>query len=280
MAAHKKNEGFFSGEGGAELYFHSYMPKKPKGILAVTHGLGEHSGRYQFLIDYFLPLNWGIHLFDHRGHGKSPGVRTHTPSFSSLTEDLGLFLKKVRGQSEGLPLFLIAHSFGGQVAVNYLANRPIPMNGAVISSPNLKLVLAVPWIKKFVARRLSFVLPTLSLGSDIDASFVSRDVKVVEKYRDDPLLSRRMTLRMGAEILGNLERIMALAPKIKVPSLFLHGSADKITSCEGTQEFFMAMKAPHRELKVYPGYYHELFNETGKERVFADMEKWMEARIA
>lgn len=279
MSSIKTKEGYFTGAGDAELYYQAHLQKKPCGVLVVLHGLGEYSGRYTNLLDYFLPRGWSIYLYDQRGHGESPGPRVHTPSFSNLVEDLGLFLKKVRRETSDLPWFLIAHSFGAEVAVNYLANGPMPLQGVVLSAPNLKLTLEVPWLKKFMARRLSNVLPTLSLGNEIDAGFISHDPEVVERYRSDPQISHRMTLRMGSEILDNLENIMSLAPKIKVPSLLLHGSADRVTSCSGTEDFFSRMKAAHSKLIVYPDYYHELFNEIGKERVFADVEKWLKARL-
>lgn len=279
MIGAKKKEGFFTGSDGIELYYHSHVPKRPKGIMAVAHGLGEHSQRYQNLIDYFLPQGWGLYLMDHRGHGRSPGPRVHTPRLATMVQDLACFLKKVGRETEEYPLFLVGHSFGGQIAVNYLADHPAPLRGTVLSSPNLKLSLPVSWIKKFAARQFSFFLPTVSLPGDIDPSYVSHDPKVVHEYRTDPLVSQRISLRMGSEILDNLDHIMQLAPKIRVPALLMHGGSDQITAVEGTQEFFKKMKVVDRELKIYPELFHELFNEIGKERIFADMQKWLDARI-
>lgn len=270
---------FFKTWDGYELYFHSWVPEKKKGCLIVLHGLGEHSGRYQFFIDHFYHQGWAIYLMDQRGHGRSPGRRMHADRLQDLVDDLGHFVDLVHDREKKQPLFLVAHSFGGQVAANYLAGKPSKaLKGAVLSSPNLKLALPVSALKRFLGTAASKFLPAFLIPSDIHASWISHDEAVVRAYEQDPLIERKISLRLGAEILGNLTRVMELAPKIRLPLLIVHGEADKITALAGSQEFFERLTLKDKQLITYPEFFHETFNELGKEQVFRDIEAWLEAR--
>jgi acylglycerol lipase len=275
----KKREGYFTGWNGIELYYQSWMPKHPKLILGVIHGLGEHCGRYKHFAQYFSDKGYGLYLYDQRGHGKSPGKRVHAMHLKEFVDDLQSFLKMIRREEEETKFFLLGHSFGGQIAINYLGNHSVGLSGAILSAPNIQLAMPVHPLKKLMADTLSLILPTMSLGNDIHAEYLSHDLQIVRDYQSDKLVNHRITLRMGAEVLENLNQLMALAPKIKTPSLVLHGSADKITSPQGSREFFDRMKVADRQYKLYPDYYHEIFNEIGKEKVFQDIEAWLQKRV-
>lgn len=271
---------FFKTKDGSELYYQAWVPAKKKGVLAVIHGLAEHSGRYQYLVDYFFKHGWALYLVDQRGHGRSPGPRLYSPDFKTLVDDLEAFVREVHRLEPKLPLFLIAHSFGGQVAVDYLARHPKELKGAVLSGPNLKLAMSVSHLKKAVGYAASRILPTFLIPNDLNASWISHDPEVVKAYEQDPLVSHKISLKLGTAILDNLTQVMALAGQIKTPVFMLHGGEDKITSVEGSREFFEKLKVQDKTLKIYPGFYHESFNEIGKEEVFADMERWLDERIS
>lgn len=269
---------FFQSWDGTELYYRVFQPEKKKGVLVVLHGLAEHSGRYRFLWEYFLRQGWAVYLMDQRGHGRSPGSRCHADHFQDLVEDLESFVRMVAEKEKKLPLFLVAHSFGGQVAVNYLARHPKELRGVVLSGPNLKLAMPLSPVKRYVGMAAARFLPKFNVANEIDPAWVSRDAAVVAAYAEDPMVVNKISLRLGTEILDNIERVMSLAPKLKLPSLLIHGEGDKITSIEGTREFFAKMQIKDKKLKVYPGY-HENFNETNRDEIFAEIEAWLNARL-
>ncbi|MFO1462197.1 MAG: alpha/beta hydrolase [bacterium] len=270
---------FFKSSDGLELYFQSWIPEKKKGVLAVIHGLGDHSGRYRFLVDYFTKRGWALYLMDQRGHGKSPGPRLYAKNFQTLVDDLQAFLGEVRRREPHLPLFLVAHSFGAQISVNYLAGHAKDLHGAVLSSANLKLAMPVSGLKKLLGYGAGRLLPTFLIPNDIKPSWISHDPEVVKAYEQDPLVGHKISLRLGVEILNNLDKVMALAPKLKTPLYMLHGEGDQVTSLEGTREFFERLRVTDKTLKTYPGLLHECFNEIGKEKVFQDLEHWLNKRL-
>ncbi|TMD39099.1 MAG: lysophospholipase [Chloroflexi bacterium] len=68
------------------------------------------------------------------------------------------------------------------------------------------------------------------------------------------------------------------APALRVPFLLMHGRDDRIIDPAGSQRFFARATAPGRAFCLYPGMYHEIFNEVGHEKVFADIESWLTER--
>lgn len=274
----KPSQDFFRLPDGQELFFRVYGPARSKGLLIIIHGLGEHIGRYQDFAGFLSEKGWRIYLYDQRGHGKTPGIRSFVDSFDVLVDDLHRFIKFVGAEEKRQKPFLMGHSFGGQVVVNYLAKYPSEVQGAILSSPNIRLAMEVPWLKKFLGRWASCLLPSLSIPNDLNPEWISHDKKVVQAYQEDPLVQNRITLRLGAELLKNLETVPELASKIKIPILLFQGSEDKITCPEGTKNFYQKISGKDKQLKIYPGLFHETLNERGKKQVYQDVAHWLEKR--
>ncbi|HCU23717.1 MAG TPA: alpha/beta hydrolase, partial [Deltaproteobacteria bacterium] len=217
MKAAETSHHFFKSLDGTELHYLRVMPEKKRGVLLLIHGLAEHSGRYRFFCDYFAKQGWAIYLLDQRGHGHSPGLRGHVDRLEDLVDDLAEFVNHVASQEREQALFLVAHSFGGQIAVNYLARKTKVLCGAVLSSPNLRLAMKISLLKRLFAHALVRCLPTLQLPNDVDAGLLSHDPQIARDYLEDPLVGHKITLKMGTEILNNLKDVMSLAPQIKTP---------------------------------------------------------------
>jgi len=66
---------------------------------------------------------------------------------------------------------------------------------------------------------------------------------------------------------------------IALPLLILHGTADKATRPDGSQEFFDHAGSADKQLILYEDHYHDLLNDLGRERVMADIVGWIEARL-
>jgi alpha-beta hydrolase superfamily lysophospholipase len=202
--------------------------------------------------------------------------------FEDFSTDIEVFLTQIRG-GQG-PFFLLGHSFGGQLVINYLASGPSHsvrkrLRGLILSAPNIRLAMDIPSLKVQASRLLSRLAPRLSLANEVPADFISHDPEIFLAYKRDLLGGRRMTSRRGNLLLRNLEGIMACAGRIDLPSLLLHGSEDRITSPQATREFFGKIPVEDKTLKIYEGFYHEILNEIGKERVLSDISEWILKRI-
>lgn len=273
------HESYFKAHDHHRLYYRSYPAKRPKGVLLFVHGLNEHSGRYSHPVKYFSERDYTLYLFDHRGHGKSDGLRSFVDNFDTYLKDLHHFTQMVAEAEKGKKLFMIGHSMGGQVVINYVEKYKNPLTGFLTSSANIETAVRIPWLKKKFCLALAQFAPRLSVTNEIDPKWISRDKEVVREYKKDPLVSKKITLKLAAEIIENQKGILKLADAIRLPALIMHAGDDHICKAEGSKKFFRKLASSDKALKIYDGFYHELFNEIGKEKVFADMDHWLEKHL-
>jgi len=269
----------FSGFGGLELYYQCWRPEgEPKASLAVVHGFGEHSGRYGNVVNWFVPQGYAVYAFDLRGHGRSPGPRGYVNEWAEFRGDVKSFLELVHEQEAGRPVFLLGHSMGGLIILEYVLHHPEGLAGVIASGPVLAQVGISPFLMT-MSKILSGILPRLTLSTKLDATTISRDPAVVEAYVDDPLVHSLGTPRLSTELTQAIEWTQAHATEMRVPCLIVHGSADRLVPPEGSRVFYENMTLGDKERQVYEGYYHEVFNDIGKERVLADVGAWVERHL-
>jgi alpha-beta hydrolase superfamily lysophospholipase len=243
----------------------------------VVHGLGEHGGRYQHLAEWFTPLGATVYAVDHRGHGRSGGQRGHAPSLAALLDDIDAVVRRAREESGG-PVVLIGHSFGGLLAIAYALEHPDHIEKAVFSAPALIARVKVPAWKRTLAGVLPKLAPKASFANEIDANVLSHDPATAPAYRSDPLVHNRITAGLYSDTIARGEEFIVRAPELRVPFLLLHGRDDQIVDPIGSQRFFARTTVPERAFCLYPGMYHEIFNEVEQEKVFQDIESWLTQR--
>jgi alpha-beta hydrolase superfamily lysophospholipase len=128
------NEGRFEGLQGFSIYWQSWSPDgEPKAVLLIAHGVGEHSGRYQNVVEFFVPRGYAIYALDHRGHGKSDGERVSVESYGQYVDDLKTFFNLVRGWAPGKEIYLVGHSMGASISTAYTARYQDEVAGLVLS---------------------------------------------------------------------------------------------------------------------------------------------------
>jgi acylglycerol lipase len=270
-------EGHFKGVRNTDIYYQAWLPEgKIKALLLVVHGLGEHSGRYMNVVNHFVPLGYAVYGFDHIGHGKSEGVREFVERFEDYTNTLGIYHSMVEGWQAGKPVFLLGHSMGGLIATDYLLDHQADFKGAVISAPSVKISDTVSRAAIVIGKILSAVAPKAGVLA-LDAKGVSRDPEVVRAYVNDSLVFHGKTpARLAAELVKAMLRVAAEVHKISLPFIVLQGSGDKLVDPGGSQMLYDKAGSKDKTIKVYEGLYHEIFNEPERDRVFKDVETWLE----
>jgi acylglycerol lipase len=273
----KHVEGVFRGHKEAELYYQAWLPEnKAKALLLILHGLAEHSGRYaDSLVKYFVPRGYLCCAYDQHGHGRSPGVKGYVDSFSHFTADLERFIAFARQKYPAPRTFLLAHSVGGTVATAFIAQRRDHLSGAVLSGATLQPGKSVPRALAAVAPLLSRLIPRVGLYT-IDSTALSRDPTVARAYLSDPLVyTGKISTRLGVELLKTMRELPEQFPRIELPILILQGSADRLSHPDGSRLLYERAGSRDKNLKIYEGFYHEIFNEPGCETVFRDIESWL-----
>jgi acylglycerol lipase len=274
-------EGTLTGPRGSRIYTQAWLPDSAtaaKAVLLIVHGLGEHSGRYGNVVNYFLPRGYALYALDHYGHGRSEGQREYVERFSDYTGTLKIYFDQVRAAQPGRPIFLVGHSLGGLISAVYLLDHQAGLAGAVLSGPAVKAPNLSP-IVLAVGRLMSRVLPRVGVLG-LEASGVSRDPAVVKAYVEDPLVfSGKTTARLGAETLDAMRRVQAGAGGITLPLLIVQGGADKLVDPAGAEQLYETAGSTDKTIKIYPELYHEVYNEPEHEQVLRDVELWIEAHL-
>jgi alpha-beta hydrolase superfamily lysophospholipase len=276
----KHKEGKFKGFNNFDLYYQCWLPDgSPKAVLLVAHGLAEHSGRYKNLVNYFVPKGYAVYALDHRGHGKSGGTRSYVDRFSDYLTDLKTFFDMVHKEHKDAKIFLVGHSMGGTIATAYAPEHQKELAGLILSGSSLVATASVSPALLAIAGIISALLPKMGV-TVLDASTISRDKAVVDAYVNDPLVYRgKVPARMGAELAKMWKQLPERMPEIKLPVLIMHGSADQLSDPAGSKLLYERAGSKDKTLKLYDGFYHEIFNEPEHKQVMADVEAWLAKHI-
>ena len=267
---------------GLQLYAQSWLPEgSPKAVLAVVHGIGEHCGRYDDFAAWFVPLGFAVHAFDLRGHGRSAGRRGHIQSWADFREDVRVFLKGVAARNPDPPTFLVGHSLGGLIALDYALHDHTGLAGVVVSGPALAMGEGTSAFLLALAKVLSSIMPGLQMHSKLDVTGLSRDEAVVRAYQNDPLVHDWATPRLAAEMQRVMQQTMAYASDwpVDLPLLILHGASDPLCPADASERFYANADARDKTRHVYPGFLHEVYNEVGREQVLQDVTDWLAAHL-
>jgi alpha-beta hydrolase superfamily lysophospholipase len=260
-------------QDGIQLFAQFWKLHNPVAVVVQSHGLGDHSGRYAHVAEFFAHYGIALLAFDHRGHGKSQGKRGHIPNYEAMMEELDLMLGEAEKLFPGIPKFIYGHSWGGNIALNYLIRRQPSVAGAIVTGPWLRIP-KVPAIQESMARVVNGLIPGLTQDNKINTSWISRDAAVVKAYEKDPLVHRNISVRLFVDSDAAAKYALEHAGEVNVPLLLMHGGADKITLPEGSQEFSKGMKA-NGVFKLWDGLFHEVHNEPEKVEVLKMMVEFM-----
>ena len=273
-------EGKFKGVRTANIYYQGWLPDGGvKAVLLIVHGLGEHSGRYTNVVDHFVPLGYAIYGLDHIGHGKSDGGRVVVERFEDFTDNLMIYFNMVKVWQPDKPIFLLGHSLGGLIVAYYLLSHQTDFRGAIISAPSVSIPANITPLTVTLGKILSSVAPKMGIVG-LDATSTSRDPEVVKAYVTDPLVFHGKTpARLAAELLKAMQHVTAEAGKINLPFIALQGSADRLVNPGDAQLLYDKASSKDKAIKIYRGFYHEVFNEPERAVVLKDVETWLTAHI-
>lgn len=264
---------------GLELAAWAWMPPlPPRAVIALVHGINEHSGRYSFIAERAGQRGLGLVSMDLRGHGRSPGERAYVNRFDEYLLDVDALLAKARELAAGRPVFLMGHSMGGAIALRWVAERGPQVAGLVLSSAALRVGGDVPRLLVWLAPFLSRWLPR-QRGTRLSPDVLSRIPEAVAAYEADPLVTRKgAPARTGAELLRAMELNRAAAAGLKLPVYLFHGDADRLTDPAGSREINDLWGGADHSLRLWRGSRHETLNDLDREAVATELLDWVQAR--
>jgi len=253
------------------------MRTRPRGVVLIVHGLGEHAWRYDPLAHQLNEWGFCVRAYDQRGHGDSGGRPGVLPSEDALLDDLAEVLDDTRrhiAQPWSCPLILLGHSMGGLVASTFVQRKMAPVDALVLSSPALDTGLGA-LRRGLIALALRFA-PDLALANGLDDSKISHDGAAVQAYRKDRRVHDRISARLARFIDANGPRVIAAAPRWRVPTLLLYAGDDHLVSPAGSRAFAAAAPPSVVSAKCFDALYHEIFNEADAAPVFQALKDWLD----
>ena len=272
--------------GGPALFGRSWLPAgPPRAAVLVVHGLAEHSGRYDATARALTAAGFAVHAVDYRGHGRSEGRRVHVDSESEYAADVRAALEEVHRRHPRDPVFLLGHSQGGLVVLEMALAEPADVDGIagiVVTSPFLGVHPASrpSAAVRATARVLRRIAPRLTLPTHVDVRRLSRDTAVGEAYARDPLVSHTASAGWLEAIERAQRHVRERAPLLRVPALVMASGDDRLVDPEATRAFAMAAPPALVEFVWWDGFFHEMLNDIGKERVIARIVRWLDERLA
>jgi alpha-beta hydrolase superfamily lysophospholipase len=269
----------------------------------LAHGMAEHIGRYARLAEALCGAGYGLYAPDQRGHGRTAdegtlGLFAERDGWNKVVGDLASLNQYIGQQQPGLPIILLGHSMGSYIAQAYLLHHSASLNGAILSGSNFQPV-ALYGAAKVIARveRLrqglrgrSALIDFLSFGSFNKAfkpnrtafDWLSRDPDEVDKYVNDPLCGFRCTNQLWIDLLGGLQQISKASNLVQIdpglPILVMGGECDPVSEGKRLKSLAHALRdggCQNLQLNIYPQARHELFNETNRDAVTADVLAWL-----
>ncbi|MXP22941.1 alpha/beta fold hydrolase [Gordonia sp. HNM0687] len=275
----QRSENTFVGGHGETITYDIVDPvDEPRAVVVIAHGLGEHGRRYAHVVERLVGAGFRTVVPDHLGHGRSGGKRLRVRRFSDFTDDLDRVITETI--LDDRPTFLIGHSMGGCIALDYALGHQERLAGLVLSGAAVVPGDDMSPIAMKLAPLLARVAPGLPTAA-LDASAISRDEQVVADYNADPLVTRsKIPADLGAAMLATMQSFPRRLPQLRVPLLVLHGGDDVLTNPAGSEMVDDLAGSPDKTLTIYDGLYHEIFNEPERDQVISDVVDWLGAHTS
>lgn len=257
------------GHGGT-LAGRAWTRPAPRWVAVLSHGYGEHTGRYDWVAAQLQAAGAAVYAADHLGHGRSDGQRVLISDYAPVVDDLDLVVQHAASQHPGMPVVLIGHSMGGMIAARYTQLHSDSLAATVLSGPVLG-----SWATVDELLALDEIPST-----PIDPGTLSRDPAVGEAYVADPLVWHgdfaRPTLEGLQQAMATIDEVGSVGEH---PLLYLHGEADRLVPLPASWEGLNSLRGPQTFVKTYPGAQHEIFHETNRDEVIADVIGFMEGVV-
>jgi acylglycerol lipase len=238
--------------------------------LIVTHGLGEHAGRHEYILKLFSQ-NFNIAIYDLRGHGRSGGKRAYVEDFQEYIKDLNSVIEYLKKEFSLKKYTLFGHSMGGLITAAYLQNATSPVNypeKVFLSAPAAGAAGLMGNVLSGAPKMLFEglgKLPSLPVAGVLNLRKLSHDGRIYEAYIKDEYCQLKIHTHLYAEILKTSRDVFSRPLRAECPLYCAVGTEDVLVNPGIIRRYFTEVEK-NAQLKTFEGGCHELHNEIEKYR--------------
>lgn len=246
-------------------------PENPKAAVVIVHGLCEHYGRYDYLVEKLNAAGYAVIRFDHRGHGRSMGQLVSFKDREDIVKDTNLFVDAASQAFPELPLYMIGHSMGGFGAASYGTTYPEKLAGYVLSGA---------WTRDH--NGLGIVDESIPEGTYVPNGLsegVCSDPAVIKAYQEDPFVAKEISVDLMRAVHEGHTWLKEHAAQFVDPIILLHGGSDGLVAPRDSFDMYEEISSTDKSLRVYSGLCHEIFNEFERDTVIRDAIEWLDRRV-
>jgi len=279
------------GRGDVDLFVRHWPASgAARAVVQISHGLGEHSGRYARLAAALGAAGFEVYAHDHRGHGRSVRRASEFGHFgpdgwNALVADLVAVGHAIDARTGGEPRVVLGHSMGSFAVQQYLLDHSTEIAAAVLTGTS---AIDAIFGSLDPDTSLDRMPGNEAFEGRTDFDWLSRDAAEVDRYIADPACGFSAdadALRdMGAAAQQPVEGDALRSIRADLPILLMSGSNDPLSGAMALVELVAqrSRDAGIRDVTVlgYEGARHEVFNETNRDEVTADLIAWLDAHTA
>lgn len=259
---------------------HALPAGEAKAVVLLVHGYGEHSGRYEHVVAHLVRGGYAVYTLDHRGHGRSEGVRAYCDTMDQFVDDLKLYFDQIKAAQPGKKIFVVGHSMGALISLGFTRRYQAEIAALVISGAPVNADANVAPAMIALGKALTRIVPKMHLLPMSEAGILSRDPEIDRAWDADPLTNKKpMRVRLGVEINKMARDVRDHLADLRLPILILHGADDKLVNPSGSQLAYDRASSTDKTLRFYPGMRHEIMNEIGKETVLDEIVDWLDHHV-
>lgn len=258
------------------IFYREWKVSSPRAVILLVHGLGAHSGRWNFLSETFLKNNISSYAIELKGFGETKDLKGYIDSLSIYFDDIRTLRNMIARENAGKKIFIAGESMGGLIAFLTSGQKEKLFDGVICMSPAFKSRIKFSMIE-YVKILSSFIYnPRKQFKVRIDSFMCTRDNEYRKVLDSDPGEYRLATSKLLLNLAFAQIKAGRLKNKINSPILFLLAGRDKLVDSEVSGRIFDNLNLKDKTMIIYPEMYHALSIDVGREKVFNDMLKWIE----
>lgn len=280
MSPSTASEHRFLAYDATPIFYRLYAATASQKQILLIHGMGEHGGRYAHLAGFLTQNQFSVWAPDLRGFGRSGGARAYVSRIEDYWKDIEAMHALISERAPGQPIVLLGHSFGGLLASGYAALfRPprLPLQAVALSSPLFGTPIQVPIWQEALAQAASILAPRLLQNNKVNPAFLTHDEEMLRSRIHDACIENRISARLYTQMRALMNKREQVAKGWKLPLLMQLAGDDRIVSSKVSEEFFASISNSVKKMDIYNGFYHEIFNESQRQKVFQDLATWLKS---